>query len=287
MRYLFNNPNSSEASLSASATNTLPEDTIQEQIKRNKQLVASQFSRASQSYDGAARIQQYAALQLCRQIPQVSGHWLDLGSGTGYAVKPLLKQGAQRITGLDLAAGMVTLSQQKLQHKPFYGIVGDAENLPFANHCFDGIYSNLMIQWSEYPQQLFSEARRVLKPGSLFAFTTLGPRTMHELKAAWQQVDPYVHVNQFQSKQTILSEFQQHFDLLQVRQQEYVQMHHDLKSLLKELKAIGATNVNAGRRPGLGGRERLRKLDCAYRSQSDCCQLALTYDLIWVIGQVR
>jgi len=64
-------------------------------------------------------------------------------------------------------------------------------------------------------------------------------------------------------------------------------MHHDLKSLLKELKAIGATNVNAGRRPGLGGRERLRKLECSYRNQSDSDQLALTYDLIWVIGQVR
>lgn len=287
MRYLFNNPNLSEASLSASATNQGLKCTVQDPGQRKKQLVASQFSRSSHSYDGAARIQQYAAQQLCRQLPELSGQWLDLGSGTGYAVKPLLKQGAQRVTGLDLSEGMVAYSQQKLMHKPFQGIVGDAEDLPFIDQCFNGIYSNLMIQWSEQPHLLFAEARRVLKPGSVFAFTTLGPRTMHELKTAWQQVDPFVHVNQFEDKQVLLTEFQQHFELLQVRQQEYVQMHNDLKSLLKELKAIGATNVNSGRRPGLGGRERLRKLDCAYRSQSTSGQLALTYDLIWVIGQVR
>lgn len=182
---------------------------------------------------------------------------------------------------------MIAYSQQKLALKAFQGIVGDAENMPFSDQCFDGIYSNLMIQWSEQPQRLFAEARRILKPGSLFAFTTLGPRTMHELKSAWQQVDPYVHVNQFTDKQSLLTDFEQDFNLLQVRQQEYVQKHNDLKALLKELKAIGATNVNSGRRPGLGGRERLRQLDYAYRNQSDCGQLALTYDLIWVIGQVR
>jgi malonyl-CoA O-methyltransferase len=60
--------------------------------------------------------------------------------------------------------------------------------------------------------------------------------------------------------------------------------------LLRELKAIGATNVNSGRRPGLGGRERLKQLDRAYRS---VCQvdeeqsLSLTYDLIWVIARSR
>lgn len=193
-------------------------------------------------------------------------------------------------------------SRSKLAHKPFTALVGDAENLPFEADSFDGIYSNLMIQWSEQPECLFSQAAKVLKPGSLFAFTTLGPRTMHELKSAWSSVDPFVHVNTFKNKDTVLEAFAQHFDIQQVRQQEYVQMHPSLKALLKELKAIGATNVNSGRRPGLGGRERLRQLDNAYprhgHSNSldnaglfNCSreleQLPLTYDLIWAIGKVK
>ena len=280
---------------------------------RAKQQVASQFSRSSQSYDQAARIQQFSALELVKQLssfinspitqPQESSlsHWLDLGCGTGFAVPTLIEQGIQRITGADLAHGMSVTSHQKLAQLPFHAVTADAENLPFASACFDGIYSNLMVQWSEQVRQLFSEASRVIRPGGLFAFATLGPRTMHELKSAWQQVDPFVHVNSFSSKSQVINDCEQFFDIESCQQQEVVQHHKNLSSLLKELKAIGATNVNPGRRQGLGGRERLRKLDDAYRNvchsrlresaredpTAHPSQLSLTYDLIWVIARKR
>ena len=280
---------------------------------RAKQQVASQFSRSSQSYDQAARIQQFSALELVKQLssfinspitqPQESSlsHWLDLGCGTGFAVPTLIEQGIQRITGADLAHGMSVTSHQKLAQLPFHAVTADAENLPFASACFDGIYSNLMVQWSEQVRQLFSEASRVIKPGGLFAFATLGPRTMHELKSAWQQVDPFVHVNRFSSKDQVISDCEQLFDIESIQQQEVIQQHKNLSSLLKELKAIGATNVNPGRRQGLGGRERLRKLDDAYRNvchsklrksaqeepTAPPSTLSLTYDLIWVIARKR
>ena len=323
------NSNSAMASVSSRSTVTNSNDVSASDLStanahRAKQQVASQFSRASQSYDQAARIQQFSALELAKQLapftqlsfpqrsfpqrsfaqpPQENGlsHWLDLGCGTGFAVPTLLEQGIHRITGADLAHGMSVTSHQKLAHLPFNAVTADAENLPFASACFDGIYSNLMVQWSEQVQQLFSQASRVLKPGGLFAFATLGPRTMHELKSAWQQVDPFVHVNRFSSKDQVISDCEQLFDIESIQQQEVIQQHKNLSSLLKELKAIGATNVNPGRRQGLGGRERLRKLDDAYRN---VCQsslkksapeglaashssLPLTYDLIWIIARKR
>lgn len=271
-------------------------ETLNTNKKRNKQQVASQFSRAAHSYDQAARIQHFSALELAQQIKQLqaskqqtmAGHWLDLGCGTGFAVPTLLQQGAESITGADLAHGMCLESNQKLAQQPFHAITADAESLPFIDHCFDGIYSNLMVQWSEQIQDLFEEAQRVLKPGGLFAFTTLGPRTMHELKAAWQHVDPFVHVNQFSSKQQVVEQCETFFDIESIQQQEVVQQYKSLSSLLKELKAIGATNVNSGRRPGLGGRKRLQQLDEAYRSVCDTGQsLPLTYDIIWVIARKR
>lgn len=318
------NSNSAMASVSSRSTVTNSNDVSASDLStanahRAKQQVASQFSRASQSYDQAARIQQFSALELAKQLtpftqlsftqrsfaqpPQEHNlsHWLDLGCGTGFAVPTLIEQGIHHITGADLAHGMSVTSHQKLAHLPFHAVTADAENLPFASECFDGIYSNLMVQWSEQVQQLFNEASRVLKPGGLFAFATLGPRTMHELKSAWQQVDPFVHVNRFSSKDQVISDCEQLFDIESIQQQEVIQQHKNLSSLLKELKAIGATNVNPGRRQGLGGRERLRKLDDAYRN---VCQsslkksapeglaashssLPLTYDLIWVIARKR
>ena len=273
---------------------------------RAKQQVATQFSRAAHSYDQAARIQHFSALELTQQTKQLlsdnqdelSGHWLDLGCGTGFAVPTLLQHGAKQITGADLAHGMCLASKEKLAQLPFHAVTADAENLPFAKDSFDGIYSNLMVQWSEQVQDLFYEAERVLKSGGLFAFATLGPRTMHELKSAWQQVDPFVHVNSFNSLQQVRDECEVFFDIESIQQQEVVQQHESLSSLLKELKAIGATNVNSGRRPGLGGRKRLKQLEESYR---DVCHvepnasltdvplghLPLTYDLIWIIARKR
>lgn len=318
------NTNSAMASVSSRSTITNSNDTSASDLSmtsvfRAKHQVASQFSRASQSYDDAARIQQFSAFELAKELtpftqslvthrsftqpPQEHdlSHWLDLGCGTGFAVPTLIEQGIHCITGADLAHGMSLTSHKKLAHFPFHAVTADAENLPFANACFDGIYSNLMMQWSEQAQQLFNEASRVLKPGGLFAFATLGPRTMHELKSAWQQVDPFVHVNKFSSKDQVINDCELLFEIESVRQQEVVQQHKNLSSLLKELKAIGATNVNPGRRQGLGGRERLRKLDNAYRNvchssskksapeglATSHTSLPLTYDLIWVIARKR
>ncbi|MFT7411175.1 MAG: malonyl-CoA O-methyltransferase [Oleispira sp.] len=269
--------------------------------QRAKKQVASQFNRAAHSYDKAARIQHFSALELAKQIGQyhskqqkkISGHWLDLGCGTGFSVPTLLQQGVHSITGADLAHGMCLVSNKKLSQLPFHAVTADAENLPFAEESFDGIYSNLMVQWSEKIDDLFAEAYRVLKPDGLFAFATLAPRTMHELKSAWQQVDPFVHVNRFRSKQQVTEHCEKFFDIDRIHQEEVVQQHESLSCLLKELKAIGATNVNSGRRPGLGGRERLKQLDDAYRNicnvdrTSSSTLLPLTYDLIWVIARKR
>lgn len=274
-------------------------------LPRKKQQVASQFNRAAHTYDSAARIQHFSALELAQQLQLIqdanqslmldsvmTGNWLDLGCGTGFAVPTLIRQGAQQVIGADLAHSMCLASEEKLTEYPFQSITCDAENLPFAKHSFGGIYSNLMIQWSEQLSDLFYEAQRVLKPGGLFAFATLGPRTMFELKQAWQEVDPFTHVNQFDEKSDLVACCEKFFDIESIQQQEVVQHHPNLRSLLKELKAIGATNVNPGRRPGLGGRERLRKLEQAYRQQSpsnntENDHLPLTYDLIWVVARNR
>jgi len=262
---------------------------------RQKQQVASQFSRAAHSYDEAARVQHFSALELAQQLQLIyarnastmKGTWLDLGCGTGFAVPTLIQQGAERVLGADIAEGMCITSKEKLSQFPFSAIACDAENLPFPSHSFEGIYSNLMIQWSEQLGDLFYEAARVLTTDGLFAFATLGPRTMHELKGAWQEVDPYVHVNQFDDKESLIEVCEKHFDIESIHQQEMVQQHPSLSALLKELKAIGATNVNSGRRPGLGGRARLAQLEQAYFQQQNTDYLPLTYDLIWIIARKR
>ena len=71
--------------------------------RRDKRQVAQHFSRAAQSYDRAASIQQRAVTALLHQLPALSGHWLDIGCGTGVALPHLRLKGANRVTGIDLA----------------------------------------------------------------------------------------------------------------------------------------------------------------------------------------
>ena len=62
----------------------------------------------------------------------------------------------------------------------------------------DMVFSSLMLQWCNDPDEVFREMRRVLRPGGLLTFATLGPDTLCELRRAWQAADPgHAHVNRF------------------------------------------------------------------------------------------
>ena len=145
---------------------------------------------------------------------------------------------------------------------------GDAEKLPFADASVDCIFSSLAIQWCEDNPALFSEIYRVLKPGGKMFFSTLGPATLAELKLAWSAVDEYVHVNRFASYDDLQeAAISAGFDALQLTEEIITLEYSQLKNLTRELKGIGAHNMNEGRPAGLTGRKRIKKLLTAYENQ--------------------
>ena len=77
--------------------------------------------------------------------------------------------------------------QQRVLRR-FSRIVADARHLPLSAGSIDLVFSNLMLQWCNEPDQVFAEAGRVLRPNGLFIFTTLGPDTLKELRLALQTV---------------------------------------------------------------------------------------------------
>jgi len=46
-------------------------------------------------------------------------------------------------------------------------------------------------------RRFFAEICRVLRPGGLLLFSTLGPQTLEELRSAWRAVDTTPHVSEF------------------------------------------------------------------------------------------
>lgn len=256
--------------------------------KRNKYQVGHQFTRAAATYDQAAQIQHQALdgliHRLRQQQPQaLRGHWLDIGCGTGKAFTPLQNQGVSQITGIDLSAGMLHQSAQR-QTGNIQLIQADADALPIASQSIDGLISSLMLQWSQNTTATLAEWARVLKPGGCAAIATLLPGTHAELQQAWESLDGFIHVNHFDTHQELQqAAHNAGLTILHQEQHALTETHPSLPALLKQLKAIGATNVNPGRRPGLTTRSTLQQLDRHYpRNQQQ--QLPLTYQVVWIVA---
>lgn len=251
----------------------------------DKRQVAASFSRAAASYDSVAELQRDVGHVLLQQLPAgtAPADWLDIGCGTGYFTRALGERfGAAPGMALDIAEGM-------LQHaRPLGGathfIAGDAERLPLRAASRDLLFSSLAVQWCGDFAAVLGEARRVLRPGGVLAFSSLCVGTLQELRDSWQAVDGHVHVNRFRP----FSEYQQlcaasglHTQSLEVR--PHVLHYPDVRSLTHELKALGAHNLNPGRPGGLTGRARILALIDAYERFRQAQGLPATYQVLYAV----
>ena len=249
----------------------------------DKRQVAASFSRAAESYDSVAALQRAVGHELLARLPDSSkpARWLDLGCGTGYFSRALGKRfPASQGLALDIAEGM-------LQHaRPLGGaqhfVAGDAERLPLRDESCDLLFSSLALQWCSDFTAVLSEARRVLRPGGVMAFSSLCVGTLQELRDSWQAVDGFVHVNRFRR----FEDYQglcaaSGLQVLSLQTLPQVLHYPDLRSLTHELKALGAHNLNPGRPGGLTGRARMLALLAAYEGFRQPQGLPATYQVVY------
>ncbi len=260
----------------------------QKQPQIDKQKVAQSFSRAAPTYDSVAQLQRDVADFLFKMIDpqpgleQAGQTIVDLGSGTGYgAAKLAHKFPRGQLLGVDIAEGMLHFARAERKIEAHW-LCGDAENLPLASNSVGLIFSSLALQWCEDLPRLLRELYRVLKPGGQLLLSTLGPRTLSELKQAWQQVDGYRHVNRFISSQALREQ------LIQARFAEDIWLSEDrvlqysqLQELTHELKALGAHNINAGQSSGLTGRRQVQQFKAAYETFRQDGLLPATYEVYY------
>ncbi len=245
----------------------------------DKKLVAKSFSGAANHYEKVALMQAKVAKQLIAFNDDFSGEICDIGCGTGFCMDNIRPQNTN-IVGVDIAHGMLKFCQQKYQQYPPRLVCADFENLPIKSNTFDGIVSSLSIQWSENFDQLLQQIKDCLKPGAWFAFSTLGPHTLYELRDAWKQADSFVHVNQFLSHDVVAQKLADAgFTINKTEQSKEVLQYDTVFSLMRDLKAIGAHNVNAGKKDGLTTRKSFQNMTNAYETFRYDKKLPATYDV--------
>ena len=250
-----------------------------------KNAVAASFSRAATGYDSVARLQRRVGEQLLTQLdvwPGAPANVLDLGCGTGYFAPLLQARYPQaRYLGLDIAPGMVQYARSRCAADSDW-LVADAESLPLACESVDLIFSSLAVQWCYRPEHLLSELARVLRPGGLCVFSSLGPQTLHELRSAWAAVDSHQHVNTFLPASRLLDAAAcVPGAQLTLQSQAFAMEYQRVRDLLDELKTLGAHNMNRSRPAGLTSRRALQGMLEAYELRRANGLLPATYDVIF------
>ena len=258
----------------------------------DKRQVRLSFDRAASTYDRAAVLQREVCTRALERLDLVKldpGAIIDAGCGTGFAANALRKRYPRAtLVGLDIAPAMLRASRSRIPGwKRWVGsrrevfVCGDNERLPIRSACVDMLWSNLAFQWARDPAVIFAECQRVLRPGGLLMFTTLGPDTLKELRAA-SAGDGKIHVNRFIDMHDIGDMMIGAGFADPVMDMEYLTLTYtNVGALMRELKAIGAHNVAAGRDRGLTGKRALKEIELRYESFRQGARLPATFEVIY------
>ena len=244
------------------------------------------FSRSAPGYAAAAALQREIESRLLESLvyhddpalgrmpPQVV---VDLGCGPGHAAAAMRRRWPKaQVVAMDLALPMLREAKRQAgrwrpaSHGRFARINADARTLPLAEASVDVLFSNLCLQWVENLPAVFAGFRRVLKPGGLLLVSSFGPDTLVELREAFASADDAPHVSPFAS----IAQFGDALVAAGFRdpvldRDLFVHRHRDLPELMRELRAIGATNALSARRHTLTGKARFAVASAAYERGAD------------------
>jgi len=137
-------------------------------------------------------------------------------------------------------------------------LAADLQRLPLAPASVDLVWSSMALHWASDPLATFREFSRVLAPDGLVMFSTLGPDTLKELRAAATDSRVHAFTDMHDLGDMLVASGLTH----PVMEMELITI--DYRSggrLLDDLRASGQTNARVDRRRGLAGRrfgERLR-----------------------------
>jgi len=244
------------------------------------------FSRASATYEAAAVLQGEVRdlllerLELTDLEPRLV---LDAGAGTGLGGRALKRRYPKaRVLAVDSAPGMLYAAGARGSWwRPLSRICADAARLPLPDASVDLVFSNFMLPWGD-PERVLAEFRRVLAPRGFLTFTSLGPDTLRELRAAWASVDSCPRVHTFIDMHDlgdalVRSGFAE--PVLDV--ERYTLEYADVSRLAADLKAVGEVNALAGRSKGLTSPRKFGAMRAAYEAQRRNGRLPATYEVVF------
>ncbi|MCH8554139.1 MAG: bifunctional demethylmenaquinone methyltransferase/2-methoxy-6-polyprenyl-1,4-benzoquinol methylase UbiE [Schleiferiaceae bacterium] len=140
-----------------------------------KEQVAQMFDNISGNYDflnhflslGIDKGWRKKVVKMAAQVPHES--IMDVATGTADLAIALSQLQPQKITGVDISAGMLRVGDQKIKKKGLEKMItltqADSENLPFETNSYDVVTVAFGVRNFEHLDKGLTEIHRVLKPG--------------------------------------------------------------------------------------------------------------------------
>jgi SAM-dependent methyltransferase len=124
----------------------------------------NEFTRPEPGFSTARPLN--VSYRIGRIADLLSGRWLDLGCADGGYASELLRRGAAEVVGVDADEDRVAAARARdLPHASFE--VALAENLPFPDWRFDGVFMNEVFEHVGNEAAALAEVARVLKPNGV------------------------------------------------------------------------------------------------------------------------
>jgi malonyl-CoA O-methyltransferase len=242
------------------------------------------FDRAAVRYDRHAALEQEVGRRLLERLAfqrRPARRILDLGCGTGLAGAELKRRNRKsEVIGLDFSVGM--LKQMKKRSgllRPLRPVCADFSELPLADQSIDLVISNLAFQWCASLDELFNEIRRVLSPGGMLLFSSLGVGTLQELAAACESLDGSARMAPFADILEVGDALMAAGFREPVMDAERITVDYPAVSdLLEELEATGMAGFLPGGSPAGGSS---RELDTAYAPFKRVDRYPVSFEVVY------
>ena len=216
--------------------------------------------RAAASYAQASRLESEVATRMLERLEYVKiapRRILDAASG------PPGRELGRRYPKAELIALDFSLAMLRAGKRSFFGanpfrVCAALERLPLAAGAVDFAWCNMALHWLPDPLPAFREFARVLAPEGLLMFSTLGPDTLKELRAAAGAARVHGFIDMHDLGDMLLAAG---FTAPVVEMEMLGVSYAEPAALLSDLRASGQTSMRADRPRGLRGRafgEKLR-----------------------------
>lgn len=254
----------------------------------DKSVVLNRFSKALDTYDKAATVQQMVAAEMLRLIlevyPSFSPHKiLELGCGTGTLTKMLVKQFGEEgisLTINDIVSEVRTVIEQKIAHN-FDFLLGDAESIPWVDEQ-DLIISNCSIQWWDSITYYFNRGLHYTSKDAIVAASIFSTGHFWELEHILPQSLRYPSEEEMRYELEHLG-----YSKVILSSSTHVLQFPHLLALLRHIKATGA-NAFSHSLEGIWTPARLTQMEKTWRQEiglDDHESLTLTYKPLIIVAR--